>query len=146
MTAVLAYNSLNEEEQVQEKPQPSGEGQTNVASTDNNNNSSSAQVVSVNQGAGFSEYKLSEPAAVDLQFKAQDSSWIQIRDQKEAVEGSYLKDFTLQSGEGYSFKLEQGAKTELWITIGAPQDVEITLNRQRIQAAKSMHIILSDPN
>lgn len=146
MTAVLAYNSLNEEEQVQEKPQPSGEGQTNVASTDNNNNSSSAQVVSVNQGAGFSEYKLSEPAAVDLQFKAQDSSWIQIRDQKEAVEGSYLKDFTLQSGEGYSFKLEQGAKTELWITIGAPQDVEITLNGQRIQAAKSMHIILSDPN
>ncbi|QKI83302.1 helix-turn-helix domain-containing protein [Kroppenstedtia eburnea] len=141
MTAVLAYNSMNkpEEEQAQ-KQQPSEGGRTNVASTDNN--TSSAQVVPVNQGAGFSEYKLSEPSAVELQFKAQDSSWIQIRDQKEA--NTYLKDFTLKSGEGHPFKLEQGAKTDLWITIGAPQHIEITLNGQPIQAAKSVHIIISD--
>lgn len=142
LAAVLAYNSINKpnEEQAQQKQRPSGGGRTNVASTDNS--SSSAQVVPVNQGAGFTEYKLSEPDAVELRFKAQNSSWIQIRDQKEA--NSYLKDFTLNSGEEYPFKLEQGAKTDLWITVGAPQHIEITLNGQPIQAAKSVHIIISD--
>lgn len=135
MTAVWAFSSMKEEP-------AEGQGQSGKADGTGSaaDGETLAQVISVNKSPQFSEYKLSQPSAVDLRFKAQESSWVQIRDQKDA-KGGYLKDVTLKPGEEFPFRQEKEVNNDLWVTIGAPQHVEITVNGQTIDATKSIHII-----
>lgn len=99
----------------------------------------SAKVVQVTRGDETSVYQLSEPDAIALNFKARDTSWIQIRETQSPAEG-YLKDFTLQSGEQYSFKHTKDKNTDLWITVGTPTHVTVTINGQDVDATKLIRI------
>ncbi|QKG83351.1 helix-turn-helix domain-containing protein [Kroppenstedtia pulmonis] len=98
-----------------------------------------AKVVQVTRGDETSVYQLSEPDAIALNFKARDTSWIQIRETQSPAEG-YLKDFTLQSGEQYSFKHTKDKNTDLWITVGTPTHVTVTINGQDVDATKLIRI------
>ena len=107
----------------------------------------SAQVdlIPVNQEGNIGEYKLSEPSAVHLQFKGKGTSWIQIRETKEQ-NGGYVKDVTLKSGESFPFKQPKSVNTDLWISIGSPDQVEVTVNGEPIDPKKTIHIIKNNNN
>ncbi|SFS30927.1 helix-turn-helix domain-containing protein [Marininema halotolerans] len=101
-----------------------------------------AQLLAVNEGPGLSEYQLSQPDAVSFRFKAKGRSWLQIRKQKNAEEG-YLKDVTLKDGETFPFESEKGEAKDLWVTIGSPDQVDVTINGQSIKANKTLHVIVN---
>lgn len=83
-------------------------------------------------GKQIGEYKVSQPGMVAIHIKSNGESWVQIRETKKAND-RYLKDVTLKkAGDTVEFQ-ESDIKSDLWIQIGSPENVEITINNQPIQ-------------
>ncbi|WP_146172138.1 helix-turn-helix domain-containing protein [Melghirimyces profundicolus] len=134
---VWAYSNMMDqpaEEQTQEKGQDVQTAGTAAEGTD------LARVTPVNEGSQIGEYKLSEPSAVEFQFKAKGTSWIQIRETKNSDQG-YVKDVTLKKGESFPFKQAKSVSTDLWVTIGSPEHVDVTINGQPVKAKRTLHVI-----
>ncbi|SDX15012.1 protein of unknown function [Marininema mesophilum] len=78
----------------------------------------------VDVGKGnLDQYELSNADKIDLKLKAKGECWIQVSGQEV---GDQLKEKVLKKGEVFSFSYKKG--NELWLKLGRPKDVEMTVN------------------
>jgi transcriptional regulator with XRE-family HTH domain len=137
--SVLAYTNMKDEPA--EAPNSAGAADVQEPATANEESVGVASVIATNQTPTLSEYKLSEPDIVSFTFKANNSSsWIQIREQQNPDNG-YIKDFTLQPGEEYPYNHGQDASNDIWVTIGNPEHVTLTINGQEVETTKSVRVV-----
>ncbi|SFS60097.1 helix-turn-helix domain-containing protein [Marininema halotolerans] len=69
------------------------------------------------------QYELSNAGKIELKLKAKDECWIQLSDQEV---GDSLKEAVLKKGQTFSYSYDKGM--ELWIELGRPQEIEMTVN------------------
>ncbi|PTM56513.1 helix-turn-helix domain-containing protein [Desmospora activa] len=140
--SVLAYNSIKEPSDSEASANPDQNNTVNSTGTETGDASQEgkASVVTVNQSSTLGEYKLSQPDTIAIKFKALgNGSWIQIREEQNP-DAPYIKDFTLQPGEEFPYNHAQNASNDVWITIGQPENVAITINGQDVETVKSVHV------
>ncbi|MFC4078275.1 DUF4115 domain-containing protein [Salinithrix halophila] len=87
--------------------------------------------------SGKSEYEVKNNQNLLLQVKANQESWLQIRENEN---GGYLRDVTLTKGERFRFRHPESVTTDLWISLGVPEGVELTINGQAIKPTKTIQI------
>lgn len=75
-----------------------------------------------------------------IQFRANEQSWVQVRNQAEIQKQGYLKDATLQSGDSDQYIHDFSKGNEVWISIGIPEAVTVIINGKTIDSAKTIHI------
>ncbi|MDR6225763.1 helix-turn-helix domain-containing protein [Desmospora profundinema] len=134
--SVLAYNNIKGDSPDETAATKSNDGPTAAGDS----SVGVASVISMNKTPSLGEYKLSEPDIVSFTFKAKgSSSWIQIREQQNPDDG-YIKDFTLQPGEEYPYNHLEEASNDVWVTIGNPENITMTINGQEVDTTKSIHV------
>ncbi|MDR6224709.1 helix-turn-helix domain-containing protein [Desmospora profundinema] len=84
-----------------------------------------------------SQFELVNNQDLILEIYAADTCWVQIRENED---GGYLKEITLEKGDIFQFPHPQRVSTDLWILLGAPDQVEVSVNGQRITATEVIHI------
>lgn len=127
------------------KDKPETKEQTPVTTPDPQNEtptetSSEEQIVLTNSSSQLNTYEVSGTDKLDLQFRAQGESWVQVRKQPNPQKDGYLDEATLQSGheDGYSHNFSDGK--EIWISLGIPDSVIVTVNGKQIKSSKTIHI------
>jgi cytoskeletal protein RodZ len=100
------------------------------------------KLTQVEQGTGVKHYHLSGADQIKIVFKGVDGScWIQIRTAFSTQnDSSLLKDVTVGNGQGWMYPYTFGDKKELWIRLGSPTSVSISINGQLVNTDKWIHI------
>jgi cytoskeletal protein RodZ len=107
-----------------------------VPNTQADNETSNEQVTLV-EG---STYEVSGTDVVTLQFEATEQSWVQIRTQEEAQKEGYLSDATLQSGDSDKYEHNFADGEDVWISLGMPDAIKVTVNGKEVESAGKIHI------
>ncbi|SDW76490.1 protein of unknown function [Marininema mesophilum] len=141
LVSIWAANTMGFFDKNSEKPATTSEKKDGSSSSADAPKGGTAKLLALKEGSSLSEYQLSKPDNVSFRFQTKGKSWIQIREQKNAEEG-YLKDVTLNRGETFPYEYKKGKAKELWVTIGSPNQVDLTINGQSVNANKTIHIII----
>lgn len=98
------------------------------------------QIVLTKSTPEMNTYEVSGTNQLNLRFRAQGESWIQVRKQPNPQKHGYLDEATLQSGheDTYSHNFANGK--EIWISLGIPEYVVVTLNGKKLKSSKTIHI------
>lgn len=137
--SVMAYNSMKDPANSEASPSKDKVDGADSAA-DNGSAEGMASLETVSETESLGEYKLSKPDTISVKFKALGSgSWIQIREQQNP-DAAFIKDFTLQPGEEYPYEHAQDASNDVWITIGQPDNVVVTINGQEVETVRSIHV------
>lgn len=112
---------------------------TETNSTDTEQ-STEEQIVLTNSSPQENTYEVSGSDDIQIQFQANGQSWIQIRNQRAIQKQGYLSDSTLQSGDRDDYKHSFANGKDIWISIGIPDVVNVTVNGKSIKPAKIIHI------
>jgi regulation of enolase protein 1 (concanavalin A-like superfamily) len=101
----------------------------------------------VQQGNFVKHYHLSGADQIKIVFKGVDGTcWIHISTaySTQKNDPSQLKDVTLNNGQGWSYSYTFGDKKDLWIRLGNPASVSVSVNGQLINTDKWIHIKKTD--
>ena len=98
------------------------------------------QIVLTSSSPQLNTYEVSGTDKLDLLFRARGESWIQVRKQPTPQKEGYLDEATLQSGheDRYSHHFSDGK--EIWISLGIPDSVDVSVNGKQIKSSKTIHI------
>lgn len=101
----------------------------------------SAEIKLAEQTSMTNVYHLSGVTSIEIRF--QGSSWIQMRKDpySEQSQSSVLQDFTIKN-ETVNKTHDFSVDPELWIVLGKPENVTITVNGETIKPAKSLNLKL----
>ncbi|GGE03433.1 hypothetical protein GCM10011571_00360 [Marinithermofilum abyssi] len=141
MTIFSAYAMMDKPESAHQTSGGASNNEPQVGIQSQGGSGGSAELVPVNQGSshGISEYEVNGRGDLKLEFSAKDTSWVQVRESNQPNAG-YLKDFTLHKGESYPFTHAGNVTTDLWITLGVPDNVHVKANGKTLRSAKTIHI------
>ena len=120
------------------------ESKTQDESSENNSTQNEKatedQIVLTQSSPQLNTYEVSGTDQLNLQFRAQGESWIQVRKQPDPQKEGFLDEATLQSGheDTYSHNFADGE--EIWISLGIPEYVVVTLNGKPLKSSKTIHI------
>lgn len=146
--AALATNEdkKNKNENVmKDKPienQPVKEEESPISTQDSQSDETPTeeQIVLTSSSPQLNTYEVSGTDKLDLLFRARGESWIQVRKQPTPQKEGYLDEATLQSGheDRYSHHFSDGK--EIWISLGIPDSVDVSVNGKQIKSSKTIHI------
>lgn len=120
-----------------------GQNGTNSAEQTPNTNAK-GELKLAEQTANTDYYHLTGAETADIVFEgiSGDRSWVQVR--KDALteqnRQNYLKDFMIKNGETVKLTYDFAAGQDLWIILGNPENVSITVNGKTVESAKSINI------
>jgi cytoskeletal protein RodZ len=100
----------------------------------------------VEQDQNIKHYRLSGTDKVEIAIKGTSGdSWVQIRNNFNLEdENNYLEDRNVTKGYKWTYNYQFDSSPDLYIRLGRPQNVIITVNGQLINTAKVVHIKKAD--
>lgn len=119
--------------------EPKTEQKQQTASPSSSESSAGGDLVK--ESAGL--YTLTGTDSAKIVFNPSGTSWVQLRTQNASTNpNEYLKDFTLTSKDA-SFKYDHTFKNvpDLYIILGSPDNVKITINGIPVTSSKVIHIV-----
>lgn len=130
----------SDQTETKKEPVPEIETTENENSTTKDENSTEAQIVLTQSSPQLNTYEVSGTDQLNLRFRAEGESWIQVRKQPDPQKEGYLDEATLQSGHEDSYSHNFADGEEIWISLGMPEYVSVTLNGKPIKSSKTIHI------
>lgn len=101
-------------------------------------NPTNSEIKLVQQTSLTNVYHLSGVSTVELKFEG--SSWVQMRTDPYSEQAqNVLEDFTIKS-ETVRKNHDFSVHPELWIVLGQPDQVTITVNGEKLESAKSVNL------
>lgn len=105
-----------------------------------NENETGEEIVLTSSSPQLNTYEVSGTDQLNLRFQADGESWIQVRKQPTPQKQGYLDEATLQPGHEDSYSHNFADGKEIWISLGIPDSVRVTVNGKRIKSSKTIHI------
>lgn len=114
--------------------------ESEIENENDNENETGEEIVLTSSSPQLNTYEVSGTDQLNLRFQADGESWIQVRKQPTPQKQGYLDEATLQPGHEDSYSHNFADGKEIWISLGIPDSVRVTVNGKRIKSSKTIHI------